>query len=879
MVDAEAALELSADGELELDARAVGTLVEGRDGAITVRVTDLFPVTNAQVTGGIEGQDGTVTFVDDGTGPDAETGDAEYTATLPIPEDENTITLNVEVTAPDKNPAEESFELAVEQVPDNNDFADRIILEPGRTSVQGSNSFTSSEEGEPVPFGGGRTVWWQWNAPEDGEVTISTEDSDFDTGLAIFRGSSVDSLVQIASNDDASATFQSEVTFRARAGEAYHIQVDGILGATGAIVLNFPGPGSATPGGVFISSNPEDRTVRHNRPFTLSVEAGGNEPLSYQWFRFGTDETAEDAVPIEGATGPEFSVDFASREEDEANYFVRVSNPVDAVESESAGVTVMPPDADLPENDDFAEAIPLGGAAGSASEGTVSGDNIDATRQPDEPNHADAAFPQSSVWYAWEAPSDGVLRLNTEGSDFDTILGVYLEDPEAPGLAGLNEVAANDDAEGRISSSVEFDVNEGQTYFVALDGFDDAEGNYQLGFAFLGDGTGAGNDDFADRIAVPSVVDGSETVFGSNEGADGETGEPDHAGVSRPIQSVWWSWEAAASGPVEISTEGSNYDTALAVYRGSSVDDLSEVAANDDGVGIRPRSRVRFTAEAGETFAIAVDGFGSATGNIRLTVESLADGSEPAKSGILLVDAFTGFGETASGLRGLGFGVTSRINEAAADYPSLRDADFLDNFRWTIFAPRDTGEALSSEVVAALSDYVESGGHLLVTGFDSLSSPADPALAQLLGLADPGDLGGGSAVWQLADRDHPILNGVFGDFAGGIADGEDFDFDQFAVPPESDTLVLARLDDGTEEQTGTPRLTFRMMRRRRMPRSTPHRSAMTLRIWRAMPWIWNPESPPPQDFPSRAERRSKPEPKAVQQLRLRHCGCARMIRG
>ena len=67
---------------------------------------------------------------------------------------------------------------------------------------------------------------------------------------------------------------------------------------------------------------------------------------------------------------------------------------------------------------------------------------------------------------------------------------------------------------------------------------------------------------------------------------------------------------------VTIDTQGSDFDTLLAVYTGSSVDALTVVASNDDAIGLQ--SEVSFTAQQGVVYHIAVDGYSGATGSVVL---------------------------------------------------------------------------------------------------------------------------------------------------------------------------------------------------------------------------------------------------------------------
>ena len=130
------------------------------------------------------------------------------------------------------------------------------------------------------------------------------------------------------------------------------------------------------------------------------------------------------------------------------------------------------------------------------------------------------------------------------------------------------------------------------------------------------------NDNFANRLPVST----NAPAAGSNDRATLETGEPNHAAASGG-HSVWWTWTATTTGPASIETLGSTYDTTLAVYRGTAVNALTPVAANDNDGDIR-QSKVTFTATTGIPYQIAVDGYGAATGNIRLLVSPMGSGGD-----------------------------------------------------------------------------------------------------------------------------------------------------------------------------------------------------------------------------------------------------------
>lgn len=85
---------------------------------------------------------------------------------------------------------------------------------------------------------GGSSVWWSWTADEYGLVSLDTLNSSFDTVLAVYTGTSLVNLYEVASNDDATETTQSALTFNAQAGRTYYFVVDGKDAATGTINLN-----------------------------------------------------------------------------------------------------------------------------------------------------------------------------------------------------------------------------------------------------------------------------------------------------------------------------------------------------------------------------------------------------------------------------------------------------------------------------------------------------------------------------------------------------------------------------------------------------------------------------------------------------------------
>jgi hypothetical protein len=120
------------------------------------------------------------------------------------------------------------------------------------------------------------------------------------------------------------------------------------------------------------------------------------------------------------------------------------------------------------------------------------------------------------------------------------------------------------------------------------------------------------NDNFANAQIVTGCT-GSTT--GSTFGATSEAGEPSHdppdATSLSPSHTVWYQWQAPSSGNTTVTTNGSDFDTVLAVYTGTTVNSLTRIVFNDDVQnGVIRTSSVTFNATSGTVYRIAVDGWG-----------------------------------------------------------------------------------------------------------------------------------------------------------------------------------------------------------------------------------------------------------------------------
>ena len=127
--------------------------------------------------------------------------------------------------------------------------------------------------------------------------------------------------------------------------------------------------------------------------------------------------------------------------------------------------------AAAPANDAFANRIALVGNIGSTT-----GSNVLSTKETGEPLHASNAGGKS-VWWKWLAPASGQVILDTHGSSFDTLLGVYTGNS----VTNLIAVSTNDnDGSQNNNSGLVFQALANTEYEIAVDGFNAASGKIAL---------------------------------------------------------------------------------------------------------------------------------------------------------------------------------------------------------------------------------------------------------------------------------------------------------------------------------------------------------------------------------------------------------------
>ncbi len=94
------------------------------------------------------------------------------------------------------------------------------------------------------------------------------------------------------------------------------------------------------------------------------------------------------------------------------------------------------------------------------ADGSLSASNVNA--QTDDSAGCGGGG-NNDLWWRFVPEHSGVVTLDTDDSDFDTVLTVF-------DYCGGNEIACNDDIDGRVSSRVSFGVLDGSSYLVRVAG-------------------------------------------------------------------------------------------------------------------------------------------------------------------------------------------------------------------------------------------------------------------------------------------------------------------------------------------------------------------------------------------------------------------------
>ncbi len=509
--------------------------------------------------------------------------------------------------------------------PVNDAFGSATVAGPALpVATNGNNVDATAQSGElsHTFFGGGphKSVWYRWTAPVSQTVVIDVCETEFDTVMGVYTGTSVSGLTTVAKSDnDCVGSQGSLVQIEAVAGTTYRIAIDG-FNATAQGVFTFRIRALAPPSNDNFANR---QTIGPGLPIDVSgttLDAGPelDEPdhgfgqarnsIWYQWTptadtyaQIDTCDSQADIVPAvyTGNTLASLGLEASDDDCDVAFPAIAGTSYKIALDSIVEGasdleISVLPG----PANDNFANRQTIGPALPASASGTLEA----ASAEPGEPDHIGfGTGAEWSIWYQWTPSATGPVRVDTCGSEAAVRPAVYT----GTAVGSLTQVAQSND-----ECSLTFTASAGTAYKIALDSF--APSPTELLIRTL---SPPANDAFANRQTVGPAL--PVNVAGTNLDATSQVGEPDHRTGQGALHSIWYGWTPSAAAQVKASVCQTNPDMEpqVAVYTGTSVTSLTQVAT---GSGCS----VTFNASAGVAYKVAVDGSGEGATHLNIHVLS-----------------------------------------------------------------------------------------------------------------------------------------------------------------------------------------------------------------------------------------------------------------
>lgn len=217
----------------------------------------------------------------------------------------------------------------------------------------------------------------------------------------------------------------------------------------------------------------------------------------------------------------------------------------------------------------------------------------------------------NSVWYRFTPCGHGSISVDTNGSDYDTVVSVFF------GACGAAvEIACDDDAgTGANSQLTAVPVAAGVTYLIKVSDYNTPDGG-TLDFNFSYAPVVPAND----SCGSPAVIPGSPGVYNPlsycTTGADATLFEPQESCESGNVgvsNSVWYSFTPCASGTISLDTIGSDYDTVLSVFTGLCTGAV-QVACDDDAGGNLASQLVNVPVTKNTSYLIKVADYSTPNG-------------------------------------------------------------------------------------------------------------------------------------------------------------------------------------------------------------------------------------------------------------------------
>ena len=487
--------------------------------------------------------------------------------------------------------------IAAAEAPANDDFASAQRLAGQRGERDFDLLLATTEPGEPElswqSWNRGRpngSIWYRWTASEDGLARFTVAGSSAEVQVDVYRGDAIAALEPLAVRPGG-------VSFFAEKDAAYRIRLSYRGPLPAAATLHYssgPRPANDDFAAATALTGAAGTITGNNQGATLEQGEQVGELAATVWYRWraaadgsqyfatsGGDSGFGGADPnrllvfagdgwtslrlVGGGTGTDATVPVRAGED----YWIAVAATGAFDAAGHFELEWRSEDREM-ENDDFANAAAIEGAAGAESVRT--GQSV----EPGEP----ARTGVKTRWWVWTAPKDGTFTWRlTDVGDAPLRLSVFASTDAEPSFADLTFAAAS--SASTTTAELSLNAREGRRYWLAI-GYpngDLAAFSGWEGAATLEWGEAPANDTFANAVALSGA---SGSVVAANRYATIESGErTGRLGHG----SLWWRLGAETSGWKRFWIEGEAFT--LAVYRlvgaGGDVAGLELVASSDLG--------------------------------------------------------------------------------------------------------------------------------------------------------------------------------------------------------------------------------------------------------------------------------------------------------
>ena len=493
--------------------------------------------------------------------------------------------------------------------PANDDFANATAIQGNSGSATGDFLGASREPGEPHINAESRTLWYSWTAPSEGQfrfrLAIAGDRSHFTSNMHLYAGDTLVSLVSTAE------TQGSQLSFSAEQGVVYNLQIETKLGNTPPVTLQWERAD--------IRPANDDFFYAQEIPSAAGSVSGSNEgatteryenwgkPAATVWFKWTAPSdgywvfsenasgnyvmafTGDSLQNLRLVSDPYVAYPASFPAKSGETYYIAVA----AWSAERSGTQFQlywstreraSRPRELAINDQFENALVLVGAEGTARADWTD----DRSVQPGEP----AETGLGTMWWKWTAPETGRYTWHlgeTRILLYSVFTGETLDD--------LTLVAR-----GSIDPYASFDAVAQTTYWIALGQSQDSFGQYVRFVLPMEWAKAPANDD----------RDSAAQLLGANGSASADlrfaTAELDEPADTVGYESLWWTWNAPASGWHRFWVEDNPLSAIISIYPADGVGGVlsAPVATSERSFVASGRVDAHVLAVAGTRYAIRV---------------------------------------------------------------------------------------------------------------------------------------------------------------------------------------------------------------------------------------------------------------------------------